>query len=156
MMSSLKKAAILTGMFTLFALLTLSAVCTGDDATKKNAKQRPQVSFSHEDHMGMGESGCLECHHKYENGENVLDDGELGGAEYEETMILDVNAPEDSSGYECATCHGNKTISKMSAMDAFHKQCIGCHEKEKKGPVLCGECHKRDSMKNKNANGEEK
>lgn len=154
MMSPLKKAVILTGMFTFCALLTLSTVCTGGDATKKIAKQRPQVAFTHDTHMGQYE--CLQCHHKYENGQNVLDDGELGGAEYEEIMKLDINVPEDSSGYECASCHGNKTISKMSVRDAFHNQCIGCHEKEKKGPVLCGECHKRDTMKNKNANGEEK
>lgn len=58
----------------------------------------------------------------------------------------------------CEVCHerSGKTLSfafvtmdnlsPRSAMNAWHKQCVGCHEKsldEKQtvGPLICGECH---------------
>lgn len=143
MMSSTKKAVILSGLFTLCAVLTISTVCTGDDATKKITKQRPSVAFTHESHMGNYD--CQQCHHRYENGKNVIEENqdELMEIEPEGTMTLDVNLPDDASAIKCASCHNNKTVTKIKSREAFHGQCIGCHEKEAKGPVLCGECHKR-------------
>jgi hypothetical protein len=26
-------------------------------------------------------------------------------------------------------------------MRAYHRQCMGCHMEQKKGPVSCGDCH---------------
>jgi hypothetical protein len=26
-------------------------------------------------------------------------------------------------------------------MKAYHLNCKGCHQEQKKGPVMCGECH---------------
>jgi hypothetical protein len=144
MMSSKKKAIILSGLFTLCAVLTISTVCIGgDDATKKIKKQRPNVAFTHDSHMGNYE--CQQCHHRYENGKNVIEENqdELMEIEPEGTMTLDVNLPDDASAIKCASCHNNKTVTKIKSREAFHGQCIGCHEKEAKGPVLCGECHKR-------------
>ncbi|MBP2678571.1 MAG: Class cytochrome family, partial [Deltaproteobacteria bacterium] len=31
----------------------------------------------------------------------------------------------------------------LSAKEAFHTQCKGCHQKEKKGPEKCDGCHKK-------------
>ena len=45
---------------------------------------------------------------------------------------------------KCTKCHGDKTEGKqLSAKEAFHAQCKGCHQKEKKGPVKCDACHKK-------------
>jgi Rrf2 family protein len=60
---------------------------------------------------------------------------------------------------DCQTCHlseNNRLIPKFKrlkdtdkteVMDIFHTQCIACHRetaanKEKSGPVSCGDCHK--------------
>ncbi len=53
---------------------------------------------------------------------------------------------KDAAGKEqgCDKCHGAKTEGKkVSLKEAFHTQCKGCHQKEKKGPVKCDECHKK-------------
>lgn len=88
-------------------------------------KQRAPVKFPHGNHMaGLS---CTDCHHKYGNGKNVIDESEL----------IDGNR-----NIKCAYCH----TSKSSLMSAYHRQCIGCHSKTRKegkasGPVLCGKCH---------------
>ena len=53
---------------------------------------------------------------------------------------------KDAAGKEqmCSKCHGAKTEGKkVSLKEAFHTQCKGCHQKEKKGPVKCDGCHKK-------------
>ena len=84
-------------------------------------RQRPAASFSHELHADTEGIDCLECHHVYENGQNVWD---------------------DSQETDCTTCHGLREAGKVvSAMKAFHTNCKGCHDEKGKGPVTCGECH---------------
>ena len=97
----------------------------------KNApkRQRSAVLFPHDMHMEYFD--CLGCHHKYENGENIL---------YEEDL------EEGNPDICCLNCH--KPDHKVDPEQAFHRQCIGCHEKYRKkgettGPVLCGSCHPR-------------
>jgi len=85
-------------------------------------KQRSPVLFPHEQHMMNYE--CLDCHHKYENGKNVLDEDEL---------------IEENSDIACAKCHHPKM--KIDLQKAFHRQCMLCHKENKTGPRLCGECH---------------
>lgn len=151
MMSSTKKAVILSGLFTLCAVLTISTICTGGDATpKKIVLQRPIVTFDHQSHIDREDAKeqekCLTCHHKFNNNDkktNILSIDDVYSTSYDEIIKLDINNPEDPSGFECSTCHNNKTITNINNREAFHGQCIGCHEKEAKGPVLCGECHKR-------------
>jgi len=95
-------------------------------------RQRPSVNFldeMHDTHMESYE--CLDCHHRYENGENVLDESEL---------------EEGNQDIQCAACHHSEAETGLRA--AFHTQCIGCHEKLncQEGsslPILCGECHIR-------------
>jgi c(7)-type cytochrome triheme protein len=91
-------------------------------------KQRPPVLFPHNQHIETGLS-CKDCHHRYEKGKNVLEDSEL---------------EEGKPGIKCSECHGPKTRPKLR--EAFHRQCMDCHNKMKKtgkktGPRLCGECH---------------
>ena len=47
---------------------------------------------------------------------------------------------------DCTVCHTKKTPDKLipGRMDAFHGQCMGCHEKLGKGPFgkdKCAQCH---------------
>ena len=92
-------------------------------------RQRPPVMFIEKYHdQHMENQDCLDCHHKYENGENILDEGDL---------------EDGSSEIYCASCHNNK---KSDLQEAFHGQCMGCHdrlsaENMQTGPSLCGECH---------------
>jgi hypothetical protein len=63
---------------------------------------------------------------------------------------------------DCTTCHLTendrlspkykrlKDTSKLEVMDIYHTNCIACHKetaaaKQKSGPVVCGECHKKDT-----------
>lgn len=45
---------------------------------------------------------------------------------------------------DCKKCH-EKAPGKIAALgkDWAHKTCKGCHTEMKKGPVKCGECHKK-------------
>jgi hypothetical protein len=98
-------------------------------------RQRPPVQFLEKYHdLHMEDQDCLECHHKYENGENILDEGDLEEGDPE---IL------------CSSCHNNNV--KYDLQQAFHRQCMDCHDrlsaaKMKTGPSLCGECHIRTKI----------
>lgn len=87
--------------------------------------QRPPVAFAHDAHNEKaGIEGCQECHHVYQEGNRVPD--------------------ESSEGTPCAECHGLQGSGRQPGlMTAFHLNCKGCHQAQKKGPVMCGECHVR-------------
>lgn len=94
-------------------------------------RQRPAVRFPHGVHMA-GDLSCTDCHHRYEAGQNVLEESEL---------------EEGKPEIQCAHCHAQET--RINLRQAFHRQCVGCHTKihsagEKTGPRLCGECHLRE------------
>jgi hypothetical protein len=115
----------LTGLGLSLALAQEEVINLSGDAD--TARQRAPVAFSHELHMGLYE--CLDCHHKYENGENVLDEDEL---------------IEDSPEISCAGCHDDG--ASIDRQRAFHRQCMGCHIEVRKagetsGPEMCGACH---------------
>jgi hypothetical protein len=82
---------------------------------KEFQKEKGPVNFNHKAH-GEKVKVCKDCHHKNEAGKEQ----------------------------KCSTesCHGTKTDGKkLMAKEAYHKQCKGCHQKEKKGPTKCDECH---------------
>jgi c(7)-type cytochrome triheme protein len=88
---------------------------------------RGSVIFPHEFHMG--EFDCLDCHHDMQEGENVLDEYDL---------------EDGNPDILCGACHNPK--EKIERMEAFHYQCVGCHNNYKMtsdptGPTMCGECH---------------
>lgn len=93
-----------------------------------SSRSRPPVRFGHVRHMSLAQVSCTDCHHRFENGRNVLDPAEL--------------TDENKSIY-CRYCH-----SKPSELQrAYHRLCIRCHQSMVKinrsaGPRLCGECHK--------------
>jgi len=90
-------------------------------------RQRPPVVFEHDVHNAKAELyDCSVCHHLYEDGELVADG-----------MSVD---------QECSECHSvsGGSSSRIELMDAYHRQCIGCHSKQKEGPLTCGECHVKE------------
>ena len=97
-------------------------VVEGDGFEKQ---RRPSAVFRHDDHNETaGIEECNECHHVYENGEKLED--------------------ESSEDQRCADCHSEANAgSRPGLRKAFHLNCKGCHQSEKKGPIMCGECHRR-------------
>jgi hypothetical protein len=96
-----------------------------DNSVFKNP-QRPAATFLHDAHNEKaGIDECNLCHHVYENGE-----------------FLEYESSEDML---CSDCHAlnESDDDSPSLLKAFHTNCKGCHLKENKGPVMCGECHVR-------------
>ena len=90
-------------------------------------RKRPPVYFNHELHME--EIDCLDCHHNYKNGENILDEDDL---------------EEGNPAALCITCH--KVEKSTDLEKTFHGSCFRCHIQEsKKGnknsPRICIGCH---------------
>ncbi|MCP4693769.1 MAG: cytochrome c3 family protein [Desulfobacterales bacterium] len=96
--------------------------------------ERPSAAFAHDAHNEAAElEECGECHHVYD------EEGERG-----EEGRLPLVEDEDSSDQQCAECHEFEASGpKPGLMKAFHLNCKGCHVKNKKGPITCGECHVR-------------
>ncbi len=87
-------------------------------------RERPLSRFTHEEHMVFDTiEDCAVCHHVYEDG--VLVEG------------------EGSDGVPCGECH-KLDAGRVDRLNAYHRRCKGCHEKQQVGPITCGECHVRD------------
>ena len=85
--------------------------------------QRPPAAFPHDAHNEKAKiDDCAACHHGGKDGK--------------------IDRAASTEGTPCAECHPVKAAKGTTPlMRAFHKQCQGCHETAKKGPVACGECH---------------
>ena len=82
---------------------------------KEIQKSKSAVTLNHKAH-GEQIKNCAACHHK------------------------------DAAGKEqkCSGCHkAKKTGDAIEYKEAMHTQCKGCHQKGKKGPTKCDECHKK-------------
>ena len=123
-----KCTVIAISLATAMIAFTGSAVYAQSDQMKLNhmdafgKKQRPPVLFPHNRHVEANLS-CKDCHHRYQQGKNVLDEGEL---------------EEGKPGIRCSECHDSNSRPRLR--EAFHNLCIGCHA-AKGGPRLCGGCH---------------
>ena len=93
-----------------------------DNSVFENPERVSSV-FLHDEHNEKAElEECNECHHIYED-EKLVED-------------------ESSEDQKCSECHEMKASGNMPAlMKAYHTNCKGCHLEEKKGPIMCGECH---------------
>jgi hypothetical protein len=117
---------LLPTLFLLGVAFSQEEMTTVDNGAFPNP-ERPASIFRHEEHNETAEiDECNECHHVYEDGVRLSD--------------------ESSEDMSCSDCHeleaGN---GRPSLMQAFHKNCKGCHLSGKKGPVMCGECHRKGS-----------
>lgn len=126
----IKRAAFLFGASLLMTAMLLVAAYSQDDMTVVDntvftRPERPPAVFEHDDHNdAAGIEACQECHHLYEDG-----------------VLLEDESSEDQL---CSECHDLKPSGRMPGlMKAFHLNCKGCHQAEKKGPVMCGECHRK-------------
>ena len=73
-----------------------------------------KVLFTHMTHADSYGLICIDCHHHI----------------------------EDDDIYNCSECHEETGDEYLpSRADAFHAQCMGCHEDYGAGPVLCASCH---------------
>ena len=116
--------------FIIFSILLIKPAFSQEDMEVVDGdsfarQRRPSAVFRHDDHNETaGIEECNECHHVYENGEKLED--------------------ESSEDQRCADCHSEANAgSRPGLRKAFHLNCKGCHQSEKKGPIMCGECHKR-------------
>ncbi len=81
----------------------------------KIKKTKAAVAYNHKVHSEKVPK-CQACHHK--------------------------DAAGKEQACSSATCHGAQAEgTKLDLKEAFHKQCKACHQKEKKGPQKCDECH---------------
>ncbi len=120
------------GMAALVSIFTfmLKPVYSQDDIVSLQDKafqdsQRPAAVFVHNQHNEKAKiEECNACHHVYKGGNKIKD--------------------ESSEGQACSECHKVKEESPArSLMKAYHDLCNGCHKKSNKGPITCGECHRK-------------
>lgn len=100
-----------------------------------------KVLFDHRAHnadTGFG-IACMDCHHHPQD-----DDAALVACSSCHTADVKEGQVPDS----CLDCHDADEVSDAeypNTSDAFHQQCIGCHEEFEKGPQPgsenCSQCH---------------
>jgi len=102
-----------------FSIFMATGVFAADTLTLKASNG--DVTFNHKKHGETVGGDCVKCHHTWKKG--------------------------DTSGKLCVDCHKEKAEGKtLSAKDAFHKDCQGCHKDLKAankpaGPTSCTQCH---------------
>lgn len=94
-----------------------------------------KILFDHKTHVENYGISCSDCHHHFEEDETEL------------RSCGECHIHPDQAEAEiqtCAECHDPDEVDVADALkraDAFHKQCIGCHEENEVEPVECAECH---------------
>ncbi|MFO7783340.1 MAG: cytochrome c3 family protein [Thermodesulfobacteriota bacterium] len=96
----------------------------------ERARQVP-VELTHTKHVEDYGASCEDCHHVYEDGKNVWEEGD--------------------PVHKCSECHDHNEDqgNAKKLQTAFHSNCKDCHkeafdEGNKNAPVRkCTECHKR-------------
>ncbi len=113
---------VLASVFILGSAYSQEDMMTVDNSAFDNPQRAPSV-FQHDTHNETaGIEECSECHHIYEDGKKLED--------------------ESSEDQMCSDCHESKSADgQPSLRKAFHGNCMGCHQTQVKGPIMCGECH---------------
>lgn len=134
---SLPVAAILAAALLFLLLPPVPTAPAQDDMTHLAPDalaphSRPAARFVHDTHNEKARiDECGTCHH------GTTEDGRRDPA-----------APT-SEGTPCADCHAvhgggggvGKTGKGTPLERAYHRQCMGCHREQGKGPTACGGCH---------------
>ncbi len=115
--------AIVLSVFVIMAAYSQEDMRVVENSGFKNPARPPSV-FLHDEHNEKATlEECNACHHVYDE-KGVLQD-------------------ESSEDQQCSDCHGlDASGRKPSLLNAFHKNCKGCHMEKKTGPIMCGECHR--------------
>ena len=111
----------------------LNLILLNNQGYKK--KRKGPVKFTHKKHVYQYGVVCWDCHHDYQDGQNVW-------VPWGETK-------------RCRQCHDpkSKEHNKIMLQKAFHFQCKGCHKdlakkKMKTGAYRkCGGCHLKTEAK---------
>jgi len=101
-----------------------------------------KVLFDHDTHANPAgyALACADCHHH-----PPYDDAALRACGDCHNL-----PPKDAEGRQvpeaCLECHGPEDpevteTTFVNRADAFHAQCIGCHQDYGAGPVDCNACH---------------
>ena len=134
----MRKGLFLFIMLVCAGMLTTSGILTAADFPEKividgkgyKKDMKGPVNFNHSLHATDYGVECTECHHRYENGENVW------------------NAQDEVK--KCSECHdaakSEGNVKKL--MTAYHNNCKNCHkEKSKEGKNMpdkkCEGCHQK-------------
>ena len=112
------------------------------------------VRFSHRIHDALTGGDCGVCHHRHSSDEKDRVGVDL--KEYHDMMGMKLGGPcaschDDMSSHppqSCGRCHGlpneKDSPSRIGLKGAYHRQCIGCHERQLKpasAPTACASCH---------------
>ena len=123
------------------------------------------VLFSHKDHAALksyGPATCDQCHHTgsldTRTASSCADCHDADDPAYAKDLFVH-KAHITDYGQTCDGCHQNampkgreirgcrgchkadSDVYGPKSMDAFHGQCIRCHEEKAKGPTACDRCH---------------
>ncbi len=96
-----------------------------------------KVLFSHKMHTAETGYGfaCFDCHHHPEDDDSSLRAcGDCHQGPLEEGVVLE----------SCLDCHEQDDVVDTEITkkgDAFHDQCIQCHQEFEAGPEECSQCH---------------
>ncbi len=132
-------AAVLMSMLVLVPHIQaqMSEILIDNEEVYEDQKKSP-VLFDHDLHMGV--AGCMDCHHQYRDGENILEHQDLR---------------EGAEGVACRDCHAEPGTrfreghdpTQKDLEEAYHSQCITCHRDmasdEATGPRTCMGCHEQ-------------
>ncbi|MDX9786817.1 MAG: cytochrome c3 family protein [Desulfobacterales bacterium] len=95
-----------------------------------------RVLFNHQIHLGESGYGisCRDCHHHPEDGSDTSGCGACHSLPAEGKTVPDA----------CLACHEPDELEEVTMSkraDAFHAQCVQCHNEYESGPVECSGCH---------------
>lgn len=90
------------------------------------------VTFNHKKHNVDYKVVCADCHHIYEGGKNVWQEG---------TEVKKCDACHTEAKAPSGDKSPKEEKIKKYYYDAIHANCVGCHKDQKKGPSKCTECH---------------
>jgi len=112
------------------------------------------VGFSHRIHDELVGGDCAVCHHRYAmaEGDRVGEDIRALHASFDIKMGGPCSACHDdmkeNAPQACSRCHGlpdePDDPARIGLKGAYHRQCIGCHERQLKpasAPTECNACH---------------
>ncbi len=119
-----------SGLFASIFLVTALAYPTGTPETltldSLSTRYGP-VEFSHAQHAEIA-GNCAKCHHHSPKG----------------------TTPACGECHESIIVYHYKTDKKgpdLGLKGAYHRQCMGCHEKMGSGPSGCTDCHEKKAKK---------
>ena len=144
---NLKAFSIPTVLLTVLLLLMVGSLSATDvpdtvtmDSKVYTVDTRAPVTFSHKGHSEHKDIGCADCHHVYEDGNNVWKEGD----EVQKCEACHQNTEKTPQGMKkadkikeyhkdalhanCKNCH-KKMIDRESELGLKLKKCTGCHTK---------------------------